>query len=330
MTSLQDFNTFNIDAKATQFSELTSAKMLKEVLKKSKLPVFILGGGSNILLTHDLHAHVLYNQIKGIKLIEENDKEVLVKVGAGENWHEFVLWTINQGYAGVENLSLIPGSVGAAPIQNIGAYGVELKDVFHQLSGIQLHSLKRVVMDNSDCEFDYRNSVFKQSLKGQLFITDVTLRLSKKAKLKLDYGIIRQELEHRNIKNPNIKDVSDTIISIRQSKLPDPKDVGNAGSFFKNPVIEKTRYDDLTKQFKKMPAYKVSKGLVKIPAAWLIDQCGWKGKRVGNTGCYKNQPLVIVNHGGATGKEILNHALNVKKSVYKTFGIAIENEVNII
>jgi len=329
MHSLKQFNSFNLDVKAAEFSCIDSVSKFKQTIKKTKLPIFVLGGGSNVLFTKDLHANVCLNQIKGKKVVKDSKSEVLVEVGAGESWHDFVLWSIDQGYGGIENLSLIPGLVGASPIQNIGAYGVELKDVFHELKAISLRTLKEEVIDKKTCNFSYRNSIFKQELKGEYFITSVTLKLNKRPKLNLDYGVIKKELELNKISNPTIKDVSNIIIKIRSSKLPDPTILGNAGSFFKNPVIENTQFEELKKAYPKIPHYVVSKNLVKIPAAWLIDQCGWKGKKIGETGCYKNQPLVIVNYGNANGKAILKHALNVKKSVYSKFSILIENEVNI-
>jgi len=330
MYTLKPFNSFNLDVNATAFTKIDSVAKLKKTIKNNHLPIFILGGGSNVLFTQDLHAHVCHNQIKGIKIVKDTKSLAYVEIGAGEVWHDLVRWAITHGLGGIENLSLIPGSVGAAPIQNIGAYGVELKDVFHELKAISLRTFKEVIVDKKTCNFSYRHSIFKQALKGELFITSVVLKLTKRPRLNLEYGAIKQELELMKISKPTIKEVSDVIIKIRSSKLPDPKEIGNAGSFFKNPVIQIDQFNKLKNSFPKIPHYVVSKNLVKIPAAWLIDQCGWKGKQIGQTGCYRNQPLVIVNHGQATGAEILKHALNVKKSVYSKFSILIENEVNII
>lgn len=286
----------------------------------------ILGWGSNILITRDLRLPVLKNEIKGIHQVRESGDNVSVKAGGGVVWHELVSWCINKGFGGIENLSLIPGSVGASPIQNIGAYGVELKDVFEELEAINLKTGKKQTFNAVDCKFGYRNSIFKDKLKDRYFIINVTLRLSKKPRLQLDYGSIRDELDRLGIPDPSIRDVGRVVEEIRRKKLPDTNELGNAGSFFKNPVISERRYKKLKS---KLPVYYALPGKsYKIPAAWLIDQCGWKGKKSGHTGCYKNQALIIVNYGGATGKEIKAFSEKIQASVYKKFSIKLETEVN--
>ena len=330
MPSLQAYNSFKLDVQALALTEFRSQSQLKQSLKQSRLPVYILGGGSNILFTRNLHAHVLVNRLEGIKIIKESRDYCYVEVGAGVVWHELVLWSIKKGLGGIENLSLIPGCVGAAPIQNIGAYGVELKDVFIELKAMSLKNQKIVHFDRSDCSFGYRESVFKQGLKGQYCICSVTIRLRKKPTLNLSYGAIQAALDAKGIEHPTIEDVSNVVIEIRRSKLPDPAELGNAGSFFKNPVIGKEAFDALAKEYRDIPFYPVNENTVKVPAGWLIEQCGWKGKRIAEVGCYEKQALVIVNHGKATGKEIQQHALNIKKSVYQKFSIRLQNEVNIL
>ena len=324
--SLEAYNTFGLDATARDFVTIESVSTLKKCIASQRRPFFILGGGSNMLLTQDLNATVLYNQILGKEIVKENKNHIWIKIGGGENWHSTVLWAVSLGYGGIENLSLIPGSVGASPIQNIGAYGVELKDIFYNLSAIELNTGDQRIFTKKECKFGYRSSIFKTKLKGQFFITDVTLKLSKKPTLNISYGAITKELQ--GIVSPTIVDVSQAIISIRQSKLPDPAVLGNAGSFFKNPVIPYNTYRELKTKFPKIVAYELEEG-VKIPAGWLIEQCGWKGKRIGNLGCYEKQALVIVNYGGAKGTDLKQHALNVKKSVYSKFGILLQTEVNI-
>ena len=324
--SLQQYNTFGLDAMARDFIPISSVRQLQHCITSARRPFFILGGGSNMLLTQDLNATVLYNKIVGKEIVKENKNYIYVKIGGGENWHDTVQWAVRSGYGGIENLSLIPGSVGASPIQNIGAYGVELKDVFHELAAIKLTDGKAQIFQHKDCSFGYRSSVFKSKLKGQYFITYVTLKLTKNPQLNISYGAIKIQLE--NIAAPTIEDVSNAIITIRQSKLPDPAVLGNAGSFFKNPVVSYELYHELKLKFPTIVAYELENG-VKIPAGWLIEQCGWKGKIIGKLGCYEKQALVIVNYGGATGIQLKQHALNVKKSVYTKFGILLQAEVNI-
>lgn len=328
--SLKEYNTFGIDVKTSKLINVETIKELHEFLSL-KEPFFLLGGGSNMLLTKDIDTTTLHINLKGIEVLSETDSHVKVKAQAGENWHDFVLWCIDQNYGGVENLSLIPGNVGTSPIQNIGAYGVELKDVFYKLKAIEISTGKRKIFDKEECNFGYRNSVFKNELKGKYIITSVIFNLTKsKHTLNTSYGAIQSELSKNAIENPTIKDVSNAVISIRQSKLPDPKDIGNSGSFFKNPVVEKQVFDAIQKEHPNAPSYPVSGTHIKVPAGWLIEQCGFKGKRFGDAGVHAKQALVLVNYGNATGKEIFSLAEHIQKTVKQTFGIDLEMEVNII
>lgn len=331
--SLKPYNTFGIDVSSSRFCDVTSADELVALLKDeehSTQPLLILGGGSNMLLTKDFNGLVIKNSIKGIEIIKEDNDFVFVKAGAGEVWHQFVLYCIANNFAGVENLSLIPGNVGAGPMQNIGAYGVELKDVFHELEAIHIKDRTIRTFSKEDCRFGYRESVFKKEVKGQYVITSVTFRLKKKPVLNTSYGAIEQELQRMGVTQPTIKTVSDAVIHIRQSKLPDPAVLGNAGSFFKNPEIAVEHYEKVKTQHPGLVAYPASEGRMKVAAGWLIEQCGWKGKRVGNTGSHKDQALVLVNYGGANGDEIYKLALEIQKSVRERFNITIEPEVNVI
>jgi UDP-N-acetylmuramate dehydrogenase len=330
--SLKKYNTFGIEALAKQFVAVHSIKELKTILEENqKEKKFILGGGSNMLLTQDIEALVIHIDLKGHKIIKENDDFVWVESMAGENWHEFVLWTISQDFGGLENMSLIPGNVGTTPVQNIGAYGTEIKDTFISCDAMNIESTKMKTFTHEDCHFGYRESVFKQELKDQYIITSVIFKLTKKNhKINTSYGDITGELEKQNIKNPTLKDVSNAVIAIRQSKLPDPKELGNSGSFFKNPIISKQEFEPIHLKFPEMKFYEVSQTQVKVPAGWLIEQAGFKGKRFGDAGIHKNQALVLVNYGNATGQEILNVSKNIQKTVYETFGIKIEAEVNVI
>jgi UDP-N-acetylmuramate dehydrogenase len=330
--SLKPYNTFGIDVTAKHFVSISNIKDLETILALKEYPEkLIIGGGSNILLTKDYNGLVIHINIKGIELIDEDENTVTIKASAGENWHEFVKYCINHGFGGIENLSLIPGNVGTAPIQNIGAYGVELKDTFVSCEAISLESLAFQTFTKNDCKFDYRNSIFKQEAKNKFIITSVNFKLTKKKhKLNINYGAISSELEAMNVSHPTIKDVSNAIIKIRESKLPNPKDIGNSGSFFKNPVITKLQYQKLTKNFEDLPSYKVSENLVKVPAGWLIDKAGFKGKRFGEYGVHKNQALVLVNYGNAKGTDILNLSKLIQKTVKRLFGISIEAEVNIL
>lgn len=329
--SLKTFNTFGIDVMAKHFVEITSKADLLLALELKEYPnKFILSGGSNMLLTQDIDALVLFINIKGIEITNDNNDHVLIKANAGEVWHEFVVWCIDKDFGGIENLSLIPGNVGTAPIQNIGAYGVELKDVFVACEAINMKTKETRVFTKEDCQFGYRNSIFKNEVKGQYIIVNVTFKLSKtRHNINISYGAIASELEAKNITNPSTKDVSNAIIKIRQSKLPDPKDIGNSGSFFKNPVISSEEFKKLLDNFSEIPSYKVSENEIKIPAGWLIEKAGFKGKRFGTYGVHKNQALVLVNYGNANGKDILNLSKLIQKTIKRLFNIDLEAEVNI-
>ncbi|GAA4886156.1 UDP-N-acetylmuramate dehydrogenase [Flaviramulus aquimarinus] len=330
--SLKPFNTFGIDAKAKFFVSVESIDCLKQVLSLQDYPdKLILGGGSNMLLTKDFDGLVIHINLKGIDLLLENEDFVFVKAHAGENWHDFVLWCIDNDFGGVENLSLIPGNVGTAPIQNIGAYGVELKDTFESCEAISLKTNILQSFTKTDCNFGYRNSIFKQYAKGQFIITSVVFKLTKRNhKLNINYGTIASQLEFMQITNATIQDISKAVIAIRESKLPNPKEIGNSGSFFKNPVISKTHFNKLTKNFKDIPSYPVSDNDVKVPAGWLIEKAGFKGKRFGDYGVHKNQALVLVNYGNAKGSDILKLSKLIQKTIQRLFGISIEAEVNIL
>lgn len=329
--SLKPFNTFGIEATAKQFVNITSTKELLQLLQLKQFPdKFILGGGSNMLLTQDIDALVIHINNKGRKVIKKEGDYVYVKIEAGENWHEFVLWCIDNNFGGVENLSLIPGNVGTAPIQNIGAYGVELKDVFEECEAIDISNQTITSFGKKDCNFDYRNSIFKQAEKGIYIITNVTFKLKKSNHiLNTSYGAILSELKDNNIISPTIKDVSNAVIKIRQSKLPDPKEIGNSGSFFKNPVININHFNKLQDNFPEIPSYKVSSSEIKIPAGWLIEKAGFKGKRFGDYGVHKNQALVLVNYGHAKGEDILKLSKLIQHTIKKVFNIDLEAEVNV-
>ena len=332
--SLRPFNTFGIDATARYFMEADSVTALQNALRLPEiqgLPLLALGGGSNLLLTRDFEGFVLKISLKGIELVGEDEYFYYVRAGAGENWHGFVQHCIAKGWAGVENLSLIPGTVGAAPMQNIGAYGVELKDVFYELQALAIADSSLHTFSHSDCRFGYRESIFKYEAKGKYIITSVTFCLRKTPQINISYGAIRQTLEAMGIAAPTIADVSRAVIHIRQGKLPDPAHLGNAGSFFKNPEIPKAQYEELKIRYPDLPAYPTEQpDRMKIAAGWLIEQCGWKGKRVGNTGAYKNQALVLVNYGGASGAEIWQLAQQIQASVAERFGVQLQAEVNVV
>jgi UDP-N-acetylmuramate dehydrogenase len=330
MINLKSYNTFGIQAFAKAIVAIESEAQLIDFLNTNQEKIFILGGGSNLLLTQNIEAVVLYNQIKGKAILVESEEEVIVKVGGGEIWHEFVLWAIEQGYGGVENLSLIPGTVGASPIQNIGAYGVELKDVFHSLEAVCLTTSTIQTFDKTACQFAYRDSIFKRDSKNKYFITAVTFQLSKQPKLNINYGDIRQILQAKGIETPTIKDVSNAVIEIRQSKLPNPAEIGNSGSFFKNPEILQADFERFIAQNPSAPYYSLGNGYVKIPAGWLIEQAGWKGKRIGDAGCHAKQALVLVNYGNASGSEILGLSKAIQQDVFEKYGIALQAEVNVI
>lgn len=330
--SLKSYNTFGIDVNAKHFVSVQSIAELSEVLKHPDYPNrFILGGGSNMLLTQDVDALVIHVNLKGKQIVSETEHHIIIEAQAGENWHEFVLWCLQHNYGGIENMSLIPGNVGTAPIQNIGAYGVELKDVFESCEAINIETGKLQTLTNSDCKFGYRNSIFKTTVKGQYIITSVRFKLTKtNHSLKMSYGAISEQLETMQVTTPTIQDISKAVIAIRESKLPNPKEIGNSGSFFKNPVISKSHFKTLQKQFPNVPSYTVSDTEIKVPAGWLIEQAGFKGKTFGTYGVHKKQALVLVNYGGAKGLDIFNLSQLIQKTVLRIFNITIEAEVNII
>ena len=329
--SLRAYNTFGIDVNASAFISVDSVEDLRTSINQyDKEELFILGGGSNMLLTGPLEKLVIHINLKGIDVISETESNVLLKVMAGENWHELVMYSIENDFGGIENLSLIPGNTGTAPIQNIGAYGVELEDVFVQCTALELASGKEVIFDKKACKFGYRNSIFKNEAKDQYIITSVTLKLTKKDhNLNVSYGAIGDVLAQRNITQPTIRDISEAVIAIRRSKLPDPNILGNSGSFFKNPVLSSEDFKRFRNNHPDAPFYEVSATEFKIPAGWLIDKAGFKGKRFGDAGIHEHQALVLVNHGNATGAEIWELALNIQKEIKELFGIYIEPEVNV-
>lgn len=329
--SLKNLNTFKINATTSLYTEVNNVYELTEILSNNEYldkKILILGGGSNILFTQDFDGLVIKNNIKGFTVVEEDKQFVYLKSGAGELWHDLVLFTIDNNWGGLENLSLIPGTVGAAPIQNIGAYGVELKDTFVYLEALEISTLKPVRIDLSECKFGYRESIFKNEAKDRYYILSVVFKLSKSPTTNTSYGAINEILKQKNIVNPSIKDISEAICEIRRSKLPDPEVIGNAGSFFKNPSVSISKYELLKKEFPTIPSYPIDDSQVKIPAGWLIEQGGWKGKTFENYGVHKNQALVLVNYGNATGQEILNLSINIQKDIEHKFGIKLCQEVN--
>ncbi|MEM9866154.1 MAG: UDP-N-acetylmuramate dehydrogenase [Bacteroidota bacterium] len=330
--SLKKYNTFGIDVSARFFVEVTSLLQLQKVLELKSYPKkFVLSGGSNILLTKDVDALVIYINLKGKTVLNQTEAKVLLKVMAGENWHELVLWCLEKDYGGLENLSLIPGNTGTAPIQNIGAYGVELKDVFESCTAMEIASGELVVFDKEQCYFGYRDSIFKQKAKGKYVITSVNFWLTKQNHpITTNYGAIEEELRNQDIVYPTIQDVSNAVIAIRQSKLPDPAQIGNSGSFFKNPIVSKKTFEKLKKEYPDAPSYSISKEQIKVPAGWLIEKCDFKGRRIGDAGVHEKQALVLVNHGNASGVEILDLAQSIQKRVRETFKIDLQPEVNII
>lgn len=331
--SLKNLNTFGVDVKARLFAEFNSIDDLKEILSNEKFQNYkklILGSGSNILFTCDYDGLVIRNNIDGITVAEETDDHILLEVGGGVVWDDLVNYTVNNNYGGIENLSLIPGRVGAAPIQNIGAYGVELKDVLLNVDGIYIEDLMHKTFSNSESKFEYRNSIFKNELKDKFIVTSILLKLNKNPKLNTTYAAIRQIIDERNLSTISIKDLRDIVIEIRQSKLPDPKTLGNAGSFFKNPIITVERLNNLREKFHDIVFYEINKESVKIPAGWLIEKSGFKGVRVGKTGTYEKQALVIVNYGEASGEEIYNFSNEIKEEVFNKFEIELKTEVNIL
>lgn len=335
--SIKNYNTFAINAYADLFATFNSIESLKELLQSQQQiinnrqnSILILGGGSNLLFTRNFDGLILKNEIKGIKIIKEDEHHIYIQAGAGENWHQFVLFCIEHNLAGVENLSLIPGNVGASPMQNIGAYGVEIKDVFHSLEAYHIHDKKMVNFTLNDCEFGYRESVFKKKFKNEFVIMDVTFRLNRIPNFNISYGAIGQELEKMGVKDLSLQAVSQAVINIRSSKLPDPAVIGNAGSFFKNPEISGSQFAILSSKFPGIVGYDLPNGNVKLAAGWLIEQCGWKGYRKGDAGCHEKQALVLVNYGHATGTGIYDLSEEILQSVNAKFGVELEREVNIV
>lgn len=330
--SLKPYNTFGLDSVAREFAEVKTLAQVRSLFlsRKGINNILILGGGSNVLLGQYFDGLVIQNSIKGIELIKETDDELWVEIGAGENWHDWVMFCVSRNWPGMENLSLIPGTVGAAPMQNIGAYGVEVKEFIESVKYIYLPDLSLQELSNEQCKFGYRESVFKHELKGKVFIYSVVFRINKKRSLNLSYGDINKVIADSGVLEPGIKEVSDAVISIRQSKLPDPKELGNSGSFFKNPEILKEQYERLKAEYPEMPGYETADAKIKVPAGWLIEKAGWKGKRVGNTGSHAKQALVLVNYGGASGEEIKNLAFEIINDIEARFGIRLNPEVNFI
>lgn len=332
--SLKPFNSFGIDVVAKKFAAFRSLTELEQLLQNAKLQTLnsrlILGGGSNILLTKNFDGLVLKNEITGITLVTEDDEYVYVKTGAGENWHQFVMYCVENNYAGIENLSLIPGNNGASPMQNIGAYGVEIKDVFYQLEAYHVNDAAVQTFNLNDCQFGYRESIFKNKYKGQFVIASVTYRLTKKPKFNISYGAIEQELKKMHVQELSIKAISQGVVNIRSSKLPNPGEVGNAGSFFKNPQIGIHEFHGLQQMHPGIVGFPVGNEHVKLAAGWLIEQCGWKGFRKGDAGCYAKQALVLVNYGNATGSEIYELSEMILQSVKNKFGVVLEREVNVV
>lgn len=330
--SLKKYNTFGIEAKAKQFVAIHSIEELKSILENhASDKKFILGGGSNMLLTQDIDALVIHIDLKGKKIIKEDDDFVWVESMAGEAWHEFVLWSINQNFGGLENMSLIPGNVGTTPVQNIGAYGTEIKDTFVSCEAMNIATQDLKVFTKEECNFGYRESIFKHEAKDKYVITSVVFKLTKRNhKINTSYGDITKELEKQNVSTPTLKDVSNAVIAIRQSKLPDPKELGNSGSFFKNPIISKELFEKVQQKFPDVKFFEVSSSEVKVPAGWLIEHSELKGYRKDDAGVHKNQALVLVNYGNATGQDILALSRFVQKTVLDKYGIAIEAEVNVI
>jgi len=330
ISSLKEYNTFGVEVFANDFNKAENEDEILNFLSENKNVPIILGGGSNILFKNNINKPILKIEIKGIEIIEENENTVYVSVGAGENWNDFVKWALVKNYGGIENLSLIPGNVGSAPIQNIGAYGVELKDVFQSCRAISIDNKILKTFNKEQCNFTYRSSIFKEKLKNKYIISRVTFKLSKiNHVINSEYKPLKDLLKIKRNLNPTIQDISKLVIEIRTNKLPDPKKIGNCGSFFKNPIISNSKFKNLNEYFSSVPNYKISENEVKIPAAWLIEECGFKGKIEGKTGTHKKHALVIVNNGGATGKEIYEFSQKIKKSVLKKFNILLEEEVNI-
>lgn len=330
---LQFHNTFNIKVDGKFFTEVASSEQIikaKAFAESEKAPLLILGGGSNLLFTRDYPGLVMKVMIKGIEIIEDRAEHVIVKAGAGENWDQFVAFCVEKGFGGLENLSLIPGNVGASPVQNIGAYGVEMKDHFESLEYLDLQSGKIRNFYKNDCKFDYRNSIFKKELKGKGVVISVNFKLDKTPVLKTGYGTIRNELKVMDVKDLSVKDIRKAVIRIRESKLPDPVVIGNAGSFFKNPSVPGSIHEILAREYPRLVSFPQNKNQFKLAAGWLIDQCGWKGFRRGDAGVHKDQALVLVNYGEASGSEIFSLSEDIKTSVMNTFHVELEREVNVL
>lgn len=328
---LKEFNTFGIQSIAKRFARFSTIKELNEILlNRNNDSLLVLGGGSNILFTKDFDGLVVRNEIKGFNIIEETDKYAIVKSGAGEIWHEFVLKCISHNFGGIENLSLIPGSVGASPMQNIGAYGVEIKDVFHSLDAYEIATGEIRTFHHEECQFGYRESIFKRALKDKFIILSVSFKLNKQHQINSSYGAINTELENMGIQNPTIKDISNAVISIRSSKLPNPKEIGNAGSFFKNPVVSEEILKSIQKNYDNVPNYPAESGNVKLAAGWLIEQAGWKGKTISTYGVHKNQALVLVNYSDTKGSDIFELSSQIISDIKSKFGVELEREVNIL
>ena len=330
--SLKPYHTFGMDVSAKYFASFTTEEdllLLTEDKIQSIKNILPLGGGSNILFTKNFDGLVLKNDIRGIEVVREDSEYIYLKVGAGENWHQLVMYCVSHGWCGVENLALIPGNAGASPMQNIGAYGIEIKDVFHELEAFHLAEKRMGTFSLADCDFGYRESVFKKKYKNQFIITSVTYRLNKKPSFHIEYGAIKSELEKSGITELTPNAIAQAVIRIRESKLPDPAKIGNAGSFFKNPSITKQQFDILKTTFSGIVGYDLPDGKVKLAAGWLIEQCGWKGYRKGNAGCYDKQALVLVNYSNANGEEIFDLSEKIIETVKQKFNVELEREVNI-
>lgn len=330
---LSSFATMHVSAKAKTLIGIDSLEDLIQALQEIErvdAKFLILGGGSNVLFVNDFDGVILNINLKGIEILEETDEQVLLKVAAGENWHELVLYCVSNGWGGIENLALIPGKVGAAPIQNIGAYGVELSQVLVDVEALMIESMTLETFSNEECKFGYRESIFKSDLKGKTVITSITITLSKNHTPNTEYGALKSLLSAKGIENPTIKDVCDAVIEVRESKLPDPSELGNNGSFFKNSVIDVFLFNEIKKKYKDLPGYPVTEHLVKVPAGWLIDTAGWKGYRKGDAGVHEKQALVLVNYGNASGAEVYKLSEAIKQDIQQKFGIELEREVNIV
>ena len=330
MDKLKQYNTFGIDVSCRSLIELHSVDQLTEYLQSTDGQFMILGGGSNVLFTADIEKDVLLNRTSGIDIIHEDERSVQLRVASGENWHGFVSWCVERDYRGIENMALIPGTVGAAPIQNIGAYGVEIKDVLDEVEYLDLSDLSLHIRSNNECQFGYRNSVFKGELKGKIFVISITITLSKTSTPTVEYWALKEYMQGHGINEPGTKDVFDAVVYIRRSKLPDPAELGNAGSFFKNPVIPNTQLEQVLEKHPEAKHFPVDDTHSKLAAGWMIEQCGWKGKRVGHTGSHARQALVLVNYGNAQGRQIADLAREIIASVKSEFGVELEPEVNIL